>query len=176
MFVRRAVAGVAASALALVLVGCAEDEPEPKFTEPTSSAPSPTPTESETPGRESAEDFIRRVTDLANRAQVEGDTTEYRKLTPQCEACQSFAYRVDEIYADGGSIEFEGARIVSIEFIDGSLNGYQVQRDVPATTIRDAAGDVQDDFAGGREVINLYLKKTARGWLLGRMLRAEVEE
>lgn len=174
MLVRRLMTALVVCSLSLGVASCAEEEPTPKFAEPTSSAPSPTVVESDPVERESAEDFIRRLTEEANRAQVVGDTAAYRKLAPRCDSCQSFADRVDEIYAEGGTIEFRGVEIESIKPIAGTLHGFQVRREVPVTVVRDASGTVEQELPGGREVLHLYLTKTSHGWLLARLLRAGV--
>lgn len=78
------------------LTACAEEEPEPKFAdEPTAAA---TPVEK----KETAKEFIRRWAQVQNEMQLQGDSTEYRRIAGRCEPCMVTADLIDEIYASGG--------------------------------------------------------------------------
>lgn len=171
MHVRRALALTAV--VPLLLAGCSEDpEPQPKMPDPPPSS-SPSPTASETVEAESAEEFIRRWQAAALAAQVEGDTSAYRKLGPNCGACSEFADNVDQIYADGGSVELSSLRVVSVKPADGA-NQFQLTRILGRTRVLDAEGREQQSFAGGREVLNVFLEQVRGDWRVENFLRTAV--
>ena len=114
MHVRRALA--LTLAVPVLLAGCSDDpEPKPKIPETTSSSPTPTPTESETPEAESPEDFIRRWVEAGDEMQVTGETAEYRRIVAKCKAVRGVRRQVDDVYGQGGSVEFAGIRSQSAQ-------------------------------------------------------------
>jgi hypothetical protein len=171
MHVRRALA--LTLAVPVLLAGCSDDpEPTPKMPESTSSSPSPSPspTESEEPEAESPEEFIRRWQAAALTAQKSGDTTTYRDFGRQCRPCANFADQVDEIYADGGSIELDSLRVLSVEPAKGA-NQFRLTRVLGRTRVVDAQGNEQQSFAGGREVLNVFLEQVRGRWRIENFLR-----
>ena len=168
MHVRRTLA--LALAVPLLLAGCSEDpEPRPKMPDPTPSS-EPSPTESETAEAESPEEFIRRWQAEALAAQNEGDTSTYRRMGPKCDPCLDFADNVDDIYADGGSVELSNLRVVRVRPSKGVLQ-FQLTRVLGRTRILDAEGREKQSFAGGREVLNVFLKQVPGGWRVETFLR-----
>ena len=99
----------------LALSSCSDDPVKPKPLEPDSSSSSPTSSPSETPKPESAEDFIRRWMEAEQR---DAGNRRHRRptvrVTRNCVSCDDLADRVDRIYENGGYIEFEGTRVLSI--------------------------------------------------------------
>lgn len=171
MRVRRSLLSSAALALVLTVVGCAEDEPEPIMPDPTTSSPTSAPSEEETEEPETAEEFIRRWTAEALRAQTTGDTKAYRRMTKPCEACQSFADRVDAIYRDGGRVKLDQLVVVRVTQQAKGVNEFLVIRRAGETQVLDASGAVQDSFSGGREPVSVYLTKDDDGqWLVRETL------
>ncbi|MDZ5660675.1 hypothetical protein SFC79_02765 [Nocardioides sp. S-58] len=170
MHVRRALA--AALAVPLLLAGCSEDKPEPKMPDPppTSTSPTDEPTETETAEAESAEDFIRRWQAEALGAQNNGDTKDYRELGPRCRPCSDFADQVDQIYANGGSVELTSLRVVGVESAGGA-DQYRLTRVLGRTRVLDAKGDETQSFEGGREVLNVFLERTRESWRVKNFLR-----
>lgn len=169
MHVRRALA--LALAVPVLLAGCSDDpEPTPKIPDPTSSSPTPTPTESETPQAESPEDFIRRWQAAALTAQNDGDTDAYRAFGPNCKPCSDFADQVDQIYADGGSVRLASLRVASVRSVGGA-DQYRLTRVLGRTRVLDAEGDEQQSFAGGREVLNVFLDRAGEEWRVKNFLR-----
>ena len=169
MHVRRALA--LALAIPILLAGCSDDpEPEPKIPEATSSSPTPTPTESETPKAESPEDFIRRWQEAALTAQNAGDTAEYREFGPKCKPCSDFADQVDQIYADGGSVEIKSLRVLDVRSAGGA-DQYRLIRTLGRTRVLDAQGQEQQSFEGGREVLTVFLERNGDEMRVKNFLR-----
>jgi hypothetical protein len=136
--------------------------------DPTTSSPSPT--ESETPEAESAEEFIRRWQAAALVAQNAGETNAYRALGPKCGPCSDFADQVDQIYANGGSVQLDGLRVLSVESAGGALQ-YKLTRMLGPTRVLDAQGNEQQAFDGGREVLNVFLERVNGDWRVKNFLR-----
>jgi hypothetical protein len=169
MHVRRALA--LAVSVPLLLVGCSGDpEPTPKIPDPTTSSPTDPVTETEEPEAESPEDFIRRWQSEALTAQNEGSTKAYRALGPSCNACSDFADQVDEIYGGGGSIELDGLQVVGVKAAGGARQ-YRLTRVLGKTRVLNAAGQEEQSFDGGREVLNVFLEKVGGEWRVENFLR-----
>ncbi|WP_139227590.1 DUF6318 family protein [Nocardioides alpinus] len=172
MHVRRALA--LALVVPLLLAGCSEEpEPTPKIPDPTSSSPSPTATESETPEAESAEDFIRRWADALQEMQATGETGPFRELGPACESCSETADRVEQIYAAGGAIEWDGWTILSIEENGASDEFRVIERSAP-TRFRESSDAPWKRLDGGRTPHVIQLESAGTSWLVVRT--AEVSE
>lgn len=169
MHVRRALA--LTLTVPLLLAGCSDDPaPEPKMPDPTPTSSAPSPTESETAEAESPEEFIRRWQAAALTAQNEGDTTAYRRMGPRCDPCSDFADNVDQIYADGGSVELSSLRVLSVEPAKGAYQ-FRLTRMLGQTQVLDAQGNRQQSFAGGREVLNVFLEQVRGDWQVQNFLR-----
>ena len=164
MHVRRALA--LTLAVPLLLAGCSDDpEPTPKMPDPTSSSPSPT--ESETPEAESAEDFIRRWADALREMQVTGKTDVFRSLGPSCDSCSEAADRVEQIYADGGAIEWDGWSVLSIDPL-GTPNEFRVVERSAPTRYRESASSPWRRLAGGRTPHVIELDRAGSSWVVVR--------
>lgn len=169
MHVRRALA--LTLTVPLLLAGCSDDPaPEPKLPDPTPSSSTPSPTESETAEAESPEEFIRRWQAAALTAQNDGDTSSYRLMGPRCAPCTDFAENVDEIYADGGSVKLSSLRVVSVQPAKGAYQ-FRLTRILGRTQVLDEQGREQQSFAGGREVLNVFLEQVGGGWRVQNFLR-----
>lgn len=169
MSVRRALA--VAAALPLLLAGCSEGEAEPKMPDPSPSSSSSTPTAEPTAEQETPEEFIRRWQKAALDAQNEGDTSEYRSMGPNCRPCSDFADQVDRIYADGGSVKLASLRVVSVEGAGADADQFKLVRVLGPTRVLDAAGQQKQSFAGGREVLSVFLEKRNDAWRVRNFLR-----
>jgi hypothetical protein len=164
MHVRRALA--LTLAVPVLLAGCSDDEPAPtpKIPEPTSSSPTPTEAATEEPEAESPEEFIRRWQAAGDEMQRTGDTSAYLRISPKCQACRSLAESVDDIYADGGRIEFAGAEVVRIRSAGAKPPTYDVGLRLPETVIyRSAAGD-SETLPPGSMTIRVTLKEARGNW------------
>ncbi|RYB92477.1 hypothetical protein EUA06_05880 [Nocardioides glacieisoli] len=164
MHVRR----ILALALAgpLLLAGCSD--PEPILPDPPTTSPSPTtpsPTDSETPEQESAEDFIRRWADENQRMFVTGDTERFLSLGPDCDDCKRIAETVDGIYDGGGSVEWDGWKILNLAPRGApSANAFRfVVRSAP-TRYRETANGPWKQLEGGRGVQLIVLKPVDSSW------------
>lgn len=164
MHLRRALA--LALAVPALLAGCSDDpEPTPKIPEPTSSSPTPTPTETETAEAESPEDFIRRWVKAGDEMQVTGETAEYESLVDRsCKACASFLTSVQDVYANGGSVEFGGSKINSVERREPKPPTFALTKTLPRTVIRREGGAAPEILPGGRTTLLVILKSKADGW------------
>lgn len=98
-----------------LLAGCSGQAAEPKFS-PTPTSTSPTePTSSSTPEREDPKDFIRRFVAAGDEMQNTLVSSEYRSMfTKGCQNCISFADLIDKIADEGGSVDFEGTKVLWI--------------------------------------------------------------
>ena len=171
MHVRRLLA--LALALPLLLASCSDDaEPTPKMPDPTTSSATPSPTESETPAAESPEDFIRRWQAAAFAAQNQGETADYRALGPRCKPCSDFADQVDRIYSEGGSVELSSLDVVRVVPAPGAEQ-FRLTRVLGKTRVLDAEGNEQQTFAGGREVLNVFLEQVRGEWRVQNFLRTK---
>src|SRR6478735_5094659 len=163
MHVRRALA--LTLAVPVLLAGCSDDpEPEPKIPQATSSSPTPTPTESETPEAESPEDFIRRWQATGDEMQRTGESADYLDISPNCAACKSLAKNVDDIYGDGGRIEFAGAKVVNLEESGSKPPTYDVGLRLPETRIYRQSSGQPETLPPGKMTIRVTLKETPGGW------------
>jgi hypothetical protein len=171
MHVRRALALAVAGPL--LLAGCTGDpEPTPKIPDPTTSSSTPSPSDSETPEVESAEDFIRRWSEELQRMQATGSTTRFRKLGPDCESCIKTAERVEEIYGAGGSIEWDGWTIVSIESVGSAGTEFRVVERSAPTRFRESADSDWQTLGGGRTTHVFELLSVDDSWLVARAAEA----
>ncbi|MCK9822352.1 DUF3558 domain-containing protein [Nocardioides cavernae] len=171
MHVRRLLA--LSLAVPLLLAGCSDEpKPTPKMPESTSSSPTTEPTEAETPEAESPEDFIRRWQAAALSAQNQGDTSEYRALGPRCKPCSDFADQVDRIYDEGGSVVLTSLDVISVAPAPGAEQ-FRLTRVLGKTKVLDSQGEQQQAFAGGREVLNVFLEQVRGKWRVQNFLRTK---
>jgi len=171
MHVRRALA--LTLVILLLLAGCSDEpEPTPKIPEPTTSSATPTPTASETPEAESAEDFIRRW--AATEAEMEntGETAEYRQISKGCVACNDLADLIEDWYAAGGYVEWDGWRIQSIKAMASGSDEFVVRVRSSPTTYKESARGPVKTFDGGPGAHALTLEQQGKSWLVVR--KAEV--
>lgn len=163
MHVRRALA--LALSVPLLLAGCSDDpEPTPKMPDPTTSSSTPTPTETETPEAESAEEFIRRWQAAGDEMQRTGKTDTYLNMSPKCAACKSLAADVDDIYGEGGRIEFAGSEIVRMKRAGGRPPTYDVDLQLAKTVIHRGGDASPETLPPGDMRIRVTLKQVGRDW------------
>lgn len=171
MFVRRLMTAVVVCLLSLGVVSCAEEKPTPRFAEPTSAAPSPTEAESAPPERESAEDFIRRWVALSNDMQSTGDTSAFLRVSRSCADCRTFASSVEQVYADGGSIDFAGSTIAKLRRAANGVRDYELDLATPETIIRGPSGSVDSRMPAGVGRYLISLHEDRGRWLVTNMGR-----
>lgn len=167
MSVRRLVAGAAVPLLlAGLLAGCGSEEsdaaPQPKLPEPTSSSPEP----SATPEEESPEDFIRRWQAASDDMQANGETSEFRSLSKGCVACADFAETVESIYEEGGSIEFAGSKIVSVQRLQGQPPTLEMRLGVPETRIFRSGSASPEVMPGNEMGLRVTLGRVDGSWVV----------
>jgi hypothetical protein len=151
LVVKRFLAALACWGL-LVLSSCSDDSSssaEPPSPKPTSTSSEPSPTqEVETP-----EEFVRRWVEVDREMQNSGETTEYRRLTNGCTACEGVADQVDDIYAAGGYVKTAGLQIKGLRAGQPDSNGeVEVRLAVISTPTEyvEEAGGQKRTLPGGR--------------------------
>ena len=164
MHVRRAFA--LAAAIPLLLAGCTDTpEPTPKIPDPTTSSAAPTPTESETPEAESAEDFIRRWVEEDQRMFATGDTQAFLALGPDCDDCKDIAATVDRIYSAGGTVQWDGWRILELAPRGRpTANAYRFVVKSAPTRYRESSSSPWKTLEGGRGVQLIVLESAGSSW------------
>jgi hypothetical protein len=158
----------------LPLAGCGDGEPEEQVSaspSTTVSASGPDGSDSPTPesaGSESAREFIERWFEAATALQNTGHSTEFARLAKGCDECGTLASRVDEIYTNGGSIDFAGAEVASVRRVGqaGALTTFDVTTTSGPTTIIEEAGAPEVELPGGRRAWRFRLKKADQEWQL----------
>ena len=163
---------VAALAAALLLAGCRGD-PEPKIeavptespTVSVSESPSSSPAQ---PRVESAGAYLRRWAMLDAEMQNSGDTSAYREATPDCATCTVFADRVDRIYANGGSISFDGQTVTQIQKFaaNNEVAKFDVSIDAGPTEFRENAQAAVATLPGGPTLFRVTIRKAGSTWTL----------
>ncbi len=153
-------------AVACLLAACGGGETaEPIFTPSTSNtstSPSPSTTDQEDP-----EDFIRRWQALGDEMQNTGDTGLYRNTyLPSCDACEGFADAVDEIYADGGRVEFPRTMIKSLTSRGGGV--FDLNVTVPETKVFAGATAEPQVLPGSSLIWEVQLRQRGGTWFVAR--------
>lgn len=170
MHVRRTLA--LTFAVPLLLAGCSDEaQPTPKMPDPTTSSSTPSPTESETPQAESAEDFVRRWQALGDEMQQTGKVNEFKAISRGCQACDGLIRTVQEIYGDGGSIDFAGSEITMLKQVGDSPPTFHLDMKTPKTTVRDAQGAVKDEYPAGTGKYVVTLAVQGQGWRVAHYAR-----
>lgn len=162
MHVRRALALTVV--IPLLLAGCTDDaEPTPKMPDPTTSSSSPTATE--TPDAESAEDFIRRWVAVNREMFATGETQEFLALGPDCEDCKEIAATVDRIYGAGGTVKWDGWKVLQLAPRgDPSAHAYRFVVQSAPTRYRDSPTGAWKTLKGGRAVQLIVLAQVGPSW------------
>jgi hypothetical protein len=96
--------------------------------------------------------------------QVTGDTATYRKISSKCEACESLADNVEDIYREGGRIEFDGSEIARMERTGGQPPTFDVDLDLAKTLVYRAGEGKPEMLPAGKMSIRVTLKKVRGGW------------
>lgn len=124
----------------------------------TSDAPEPAP-EAVSP-----EQVVRRWQEASDAAQTTGRTHAYRQLSDRCEPCDGFADRVEEIYSDGGTIEFGGSTVRSLRSDGPASDAYTLEiRSRPARIV-DADGRTTSTLDGGILRLHVFLRPYGASW------------
>lgn len=166
MHVRRALA--LAVSVPLLLAGCTDDpEPTPKIPDPTTSSSTPSPTETETPEAESAEDFIRRWVEENQKMFATGETEPFLALGPDCDDCKDIAETVDQIYGGGGTVKWDGWKILEIAPRGNpSAHAYRFVVQSAPTRYRESPTSAWQNLKGGRGVQLIVLRPADGTWLV----------
>lgn len=159
------------AALLLLTAGCGDDDPEPRLPDPspTVTSPPPTPPSSTAqPEDETPQAFIRRWQDAGNRMQTSGETSAYLALSKNCVSCRTFARSVERVYADGGSIETDGGKVLRIDRNGGTQKEplFDVYVAAGPTSIFTSTGEVQQKLQGGRLKFLTSLTRQSGEWLV----------
>lgn len=140
------------------LAGCGGDPPTPP---PFTPATSPTPTgpvepvlpeAAKEPTEAGAKAFAEFYWEMANYAQLTGDTTMFRRLSAKtCEPCASGADGVERVYAAGGVIRggSYSTRVVNTEDASTNVTAFAVTvRLTISAQLIDYPGTKKDEHAG----------------------------
>ncbi len=169
---RRYAATLGALALMLTLGACngePTDDPSAALTpslggRPTEDPSTATTTPTVDPREETAKQFIRRYVATGNEMQRTGDTLAFRELIgPDCLACKKFARLVERIYSNGGYIESDGERVISLTN-DGIPEQWTAEMSAEPTRFQRSAGGRVETLPGGTYVARFYLTRSRHGW------------
>lgn len=169
MSVARVRAVLAALSFLFALPACSSSDDEPSAdASPEISVPSSNTSTTPEPKPETAKQFIRRYEAVIEDMQNTGDTKEYRAMTRGCSECRQLEKTVREIYANDGSIKFEGARITGMQRSGGSTRQpiYRVTLQAGSTTIKESPNAQEQSLKGGQSIFQWTLRRTPKGWLI----------
>lgn len=152
----------AASALVLTLSACGGSDG--------SDSDSDRPEFARNPGAAGAQQFADLWVDTLNQATETGDTEELRSLAaPDCETCEVFPAKLEEIYAEGGSIETEDWEIVEMVPEAGSSDDAAtvlVTVQIPPQSVVASEGAEPTEVEGGRQAFRMVMERTDGDWFL----------
>jgi hypothetical protein len=164
MHVRRALA--LTLAVPVLLAGCSDDpEPTPNIPDPTTSSPTPTEPATEEPEAESPEEFIRRWVQVQNEMWGSGETAAFLAMGPQCADCRETAAAVDRIYSAGGTVQWDGWKVLNIE-VRGSprQNAFRFRVDSAPTRYRESPDGPWKTLDGGQSDQLIVLQPVGESW------------
>ena len=158
--IRRTAVALALSSVVLSLAACSDDEPGPKAAEEPTAVETTPVAEQETP-----EEFIRRWNDVLNSMQ-EGDTGEWRSMTPECDGCARSADFIDEVYANGGYVKTDGRRVLSVKETSADESGlvFSVRTKSAPTELRRSSTAPIERMDGGTAELQVRIKQDAATW------------
>ncbi len=174
----RTIAGVVAALLLLASCG-GDDEPEAKPTvkqsAPTEDTPPVTPTASEGSQRKPLEAFVSEWIDAWNRMQKTGSTHDFRSMvSPDCDSCNNFIERVDDIYSNGGWVRTEGSFVKGISGKKHAANGIAellLTLDTKPTKFKSSSTAPAESLPGGIETLSVTVKRKKDSWVVLEYLR-----
>lgn len=151
---------------AALLGGCSDGgRPVSSRSATTGSTAAPEPQESSTrPEAVSPEQVVRRWHEASDAAQATGRTHAYRQLSDRCEPCDGFADRVEEIYSDGGTIEFGGSTVRSLRSDGPASDAYTLEIRSAAARVVDADGRTTSTLDGGILRLHVFLRPYGESW------------
>lgn len=122
------------------------------------------------PGAAGAQQFADLWVDTVNRATETGETEELRSLAaPDCETCEVFPARLEQIYEAGGSIETEEWDIVEMVPEAGATDdaaAVLVTVQIPPQTVIESEGAEPTEVEGGRQAFRMVMERTDGDWFL----------
>lgn len=170
-----AVGGAVGVLLAALALGACDDEPPPpnpseSATLPTS--PSPSESSSSPPEAESPQEFIRRWIGLQTGMQNTGETEEFRQASRGCQPCDSFADRVDRIYAAGGYVTTDGWTPTSFQRVSqqGEVVVYRVAIRNALTTYAEKKGGPDKTLPAGDGLIEFTLRGSSGAFVVSGLI------
>ncbi|MDT0203269.1 DUF6318 family protein [Nocardioides sp. AE5] len=181
MSLMRRVAVVVACVPVLVLAGCGDDEPgEPvEFPSLSPSAPvSPSASESvgveELPASEvEPEEFVRAWVGAYDEATFTGDATRMRSMSsPECLTCESLATAMEEIVANGGSVDVGDTptRVDVTEQLNPEKSSgateVTVELGFPAGVTRETRDSEPIEFGASTETWVFYVAVIEERWIV----------
>lgn len=165
MHVRRALALTAV--VPLLLAGCSDEpEPQPKMPDPPpSSSPVPSEPATEEPEGEGPKEFIRRWVEVQNEMWGSGETAAFLAMGPECADCRETAATVDRIYGAGGTVEWDGWKVLNIE-VRGSpgQNAFRFRVDSAPTRYRESPDGAWKTLGGGQSDQLIVLQPAGESW------------
>jgi len=165
MGVRRHLAVAALAPVFLLIAGCGGEEPVPRMPESTAGS-APSATQSSPAARESPEEFIRRWQKAVDEAQLSGDTSSLRALTPKCNPCAEFADHVDSVYTRGGWIRTDGATVIKVRRVSADPPTFDVTIRSGPTKLRESTDSKPRRLAGGTGTLRMILGGGPGSWIV----------
>lgn len=150
----------------LLLAGCGAD-PDPKVA-PTPSVPVSTSASPAAETADTSEQAIQQWSTLEIEMQNSGDSSRYRRATPDCAACQKFADLIDGYYAAGGYVRISGQVLTTIAALSSSGNrsAFKVSVDPEPTEFLRSAGSEVQHLPGDPLVFKVTLERSGGGWVM----------
>lgn len=102
-----------------------------------------------------------------------GRTDAYAKLTAGCASCDAFISSVEAIYRKGGSIDFDGSKLISIDKQGQTTNSttFDVVVRVGSTRVIRRTGGSINELPGGEQRARVTIFKDTGGWLISSFSR-----
>lgn len=157
---------VVVGTLLLGALGACGDDPRPKIADPTPSpSVSASPSASQSHAAETPEAFLRRYIRVADKAQVTGDFSDYKKLSdPNCVSCNQYIDAMRRIYKNGGFVKFPGERVLWIHRV--RRNFYKVRTFSPPTHYKERENGPWKTLPGGEVTAQYYLAKRSNHYIV----------
>ncbi len=96
-----------------------------------------------------------------------GETGPYRAISEGCEACDNLADAVERYYAAGGSVSWDGWKVLRVRPYDRLIKGsYLMSVDATPTVYRESSSGPKKRLAGGRTDYVFKLKRKGTSWVV----------